>query len=250
MKKKLLTLLLAAAIGLPVGAMTVATPESDPDPSVLESIVSEQRLHWSTTVRSEDVAEGISACAREHDAIISMATSGSERSAAIVGSTAVDVVKHATWPVMLVGPGAEVVERRPITELVVAVSGRGDESICGAAAALAETYGFGLRLVTVAPRTGGSVDSMGSFGPQGDADAYVASLVARIETSGLEVVGEVIRDPESPASGLAQTMRHRPQALLVLGTRSRTGLERLRRGSVASSIVAASPVPTVLLPLR
>lgn len=245
---------LAAALGLPIGVVTVATPGSAPDRSMLESVADDQRLHWSEIIRSEDVGAGIVAQARKHDAIVSMATGARGRSVALVGSTAVDVVKHSTRPVMLVGPGTEVFERRPITELVVALSGSpSGEAICEPAAALATAHGFALHLVTVVQPTPEPANpespSDRSFGPAGDEHEYIARIVARFKTPDLPVVGSVIYDPLSPAGGLAHMMRRRPQSVLVLGTSSRTGMDRLRRGSVASRIVSESPVPAIMLPL-
>lgn len=244
---------LAAALGLPIGVVTVGEDRSPIDRAALESIRAENHLHWTDIIRSVSVAEGIAACAGERDAIIVMATGGRGRSVAIVGSTATTVVSRSTRPVMLVGPGTEVFERRPIEELVVAVSGtRSGESICGPALSMARLYGFEVHFVTVVNRTPESADpqtpSDRRFGPVGDEHAYMADLVGRYETSGQQIVGSVISDPLTPAGGLANMMRRRPQSLLVLGTKNRAGMARLRHGSVASRILSESPVPSIMIP--
>ncbi len=245
---------LAAALGLPVGVITVSESAKGLDQSELNSIQVDNRLHWSEVVRSPAAAEGISLCARERDAIVVMATGGRGRSVAIVGSTATDVVKHSNRPVMLVGRGTEVFERRPIRGLIVAVNGRSSgESICAPAVDLAMAQGFDLDFVTVVQPTPESADPQGPsdrrFGPPGDAEAYMSDLVSRYAATDLALEGSVLYDPLAPAGGLAQMMRWRPQSILVLGTRSRTGMARLRHGSIASRIVSESPVPSLMLPV-
>ncbi len=225
------------------------------DRAELAAIQTANRLHWTEVMDSPSAAEGISACAREHDAIVVMATGGRGRSVAVVGSTAADVVKHANRPVMLVGRGTEVFERRPIRELVVAVDGRtSGELICGPAIDLARANGFDLRFVTVVQPTPEPADAQAPsnrwFGPPGDVEAYMADLVERYATPDVPIEGSVVSDPLSPAGGLRQIMRWRPQSILVLGTASRTGMARLRHGSVASRIVNDSPVPSLMLPVR
>lgn len=243
----------SAALGLPLGAITVAEDRPRIERAELESIRAANRMQWSDVVLSSNAAEGINACAIEHDAIVVMATGARSRSAAIVGSTAASVVGNSKWPVVLVGPGTEVSERRPIVELVVAVSGTASgESICGPAVSLAEASGFGVHFVTVVQPTLEPANPQTSwdrrFGPPGDEHAYMADLVSRHQTPGVRITGSAISDPISPASGLAQMMRHRPQAVLVLGTTSRTGMARFRHGSVASRIVNQSPTPAIMIP--
>lgn len=245
---------LADALGVPIGAVTVTKPGTEGDRSMLESAVADHRLQWSEVIHAEDVGEALVADALDRTAIISMATGGRGRSVAIVGSTAVDVVKHSTLPVMLVGAATEIFEDQPINELVVAVSGRtSGESICTPAIELATTFGFAVHFVTVVQPTPEPADSDSpagrSFGPAGDEHEYMADLVKRFDTPELGLTGSVIYDPLSPAGGLAPMMRRRPQSVLVLGTKSRTGMDRLRRGSIASRIVSESPVPSIMLPL-
>jgi nucleotide-binding universal stress UspA family protein len=154
---------------------------------------------------------------------------------------------------MLVGPGTEVSERRPIEELVVAVSGTVDgESICQPAIELADADRFAVHFVTVVeadsePTDPRSAGASRRFGPAGDEHAYIADLTRRHERPGVRVEGSVIHDPLSPASGLARMMRRRPQSILVLGSTARTGLARLRHGSVAGRIIAESPAPAIVV---
>lgn len=244
---------LGAALGLPVGVITVHGDRVRVDRHELESIRAGNSLQWSDSIPSPSAAEGIIACAREREAIIVMATGGRNRSVAIVGSTASSVVSHARQPLVLVGPGSDVDERRPITELVVAVSGTpSGESICQPAVSLAQSHRFDLHFVVVVQPTLEPSDprtpSDRRFGPVGDENAYIADLVRRHDVPGLSVKGSVVYDPLSPAGGLSHMLRGRPQSMLVLGTKNRTGMARLRHGSVASRIVRESPVPAIMIP--
>ncbi len=245
---------IAAALGLGVGAVTVASAADDLDESVLEEAVADQHLDWSTTALSVSVADAIADVAREHDAMVCMATHGHGRSVALIGSIPEDVVRQSSLPVLLVGPSADVYEDGPIREFVVAVSGdESDDTVCGVAVEWAAAYDLDVRFVTVVQSAPAPVDATAPsdrwFGPAGDEHLYVADLVLRFERSGVDVAGEVVHDAVSVAGGLAQFMRSTPGSVLVVGTHGRTGMPRFVHGSVASKIVAASSVPVLMLPL-
>jgi nucleotide-binding universal stress UspA family protein len=246
---------IAKALHLGIGAMTVAVNAEEGRFAMLNEVVADEHLDWSETALSPRVAEGINAVAQERAAIVSMATHGHGRSVALIGSIPEEVVRHCALPVMLIGPGVEIYEQGPIEELVVAVGGSlAGEVICAPAAAWAHEFGFQLHFVTVVQPTPEPADPAAPsdrwFGPAGDEHAYMADLVSRYESPGLDVNGSVIYDPISPASGLAQMLRERPDAVLVLGTHGRTGMTRLVHGSVASNIVSESPVPVLMFPFH
>lgn len=231
---------LAAALGLPVGVMSVTEIGGGLTRAELDTIVAEHRLHWALAVRASSAVGGIVDNVRAHDAIVVMASGGHGRSAAVVGSTAAGVVEKSPRPVMLVGHGTEVAERRPISELVVAVSGAAtDMRLCAVAVSLARSYDFELRFVTV----------VASTSEPGDARGRLDGLVDHWGGRGVALVSSVIVDPVSAASGLAQMLRRRPQALLVVGTAGRVGRSLLRHGSTSSAIVSESPVPTIVVPV-
>ena len=245
---------LAAALGLPVGVISVAETRGGLTRPELDAIVAEHRLHWALDVRASSAVDGIVDTVRGHDAIVVMTSGGHGRSAAVVGSTAAGVVERSPRPVMLVGHGTEVAERRPISELVVAVSGAAaDMSLCGVAVSLARTYDFELRFVTVVASTSESGDARRTrtdgSAPLGDARGYLDGLVDHWGGGGVRLVGSTIHDPISAASGLAQMLQRRPQAVLVVGSAGRVGLTLLRHDSTSSAIVSESPVPTIVVPV-
>ena len=246
---------IAAALHLGIGVMTSGAHPADLDDSILDEAVEDENLDWSATSLSPHVAEAIVEVSRNHDAMVCMATHGHGRSVALIGSIPEDVVRQSPMPVLLVGPGADIYEDEPIRELVVAVSGDvEDEMVCEAALGWAVAYSLRLRFVTVVQPTPEPLDpsrpSDRWFGPDGDEDAFMADLVRRYEAPGRDVDGAVVYDPVSPAGGLAQMMRSKPEAILVLGTHGRTGMSRLVHGSVASNIVAESPTPVLMFPFH
>jgi nucleotide-binding universal stress UspA family protein len=246
---------LAAAFGLSVGVMEVISEPNSSGHSFLGEAVQKEHLDWSSVALNANVASGIDATAGENDAMVCMATRGHGRSVALIGSIPEDVVRHATTPVALVGPGTDIYERSPIRQLVVAVDGTTfGEAVCEPAARWASDHGLVLHLVTVVQPTPEGADpktpSDRWFGPEGDEHAYIADLVGRFESPGLNVEGSVVYDAVSPAGGIAQMLRDTSDAILVLRTHGRTGMSRLVHGSVASNIVAESPVPVLMFPFH
>ncbi|MGB3734022.1 MAG: universal stress protein [Ilumatobacter sp.] len=246
---------IGAALHLGIGVMTVASHPVDLDESMLDEAVADEHLDWSATSLSTRVPDAIVEVAREHDAMVCMATHGHGRSVGLIGSIPEDVVRQSTMPVLFVGPAADVYEDQPIRELVVAISGdEPGERVCEAAVDWAVGYGLRLRFVIVVQPTPEPFDpstpSDRWFGPDGDEHAYMTDLVRRFEAPGLDLDGVVVYDPVSPAGGLAQMMRARSDAILIVGTHSRTGMSRLVHGSVASNIVAEAPTPVLMFPFH
>ncbi len=87
------------------------------------------------------------------------------------------------------------------------------------------------------------------YGPEGDADSYVANLVAHWKHDDCDVRGEVVYDPISPSSGVRAFLDKHPTGLLAVTTHARQGWRRLRFGSGAAGIVRVSSVPTLVVPL-
>lgn len=252
---------LAAALGLSIGVIDVVAPDepSDepPDHSVVESVldaaVVDHRLHWWDLVRSSDVGRGISECAKAKNAIVAMFVGDHARQGHVIGATAGYVVEHAELPVMLVGPGTRVAERRPITELVVVIDADADvdagsrvtnDSIGASAMALARVFGFDIHFVAVGDRRDGRAESHDASEPA----EQIADLVKRFGMPGVRSSGSVAPGSAPVAERVARLLRRRLQSLLVLGPTGTMGVEHLRPGSGASRIFLECPIPAVLLP--
>jgi nucleotide-binding universal stress UspA family protein len=86
------------------------------------------------------------------------------------------------------------------------------------------------------------------FGPDGDAEAYLAALVEPFQAAGHTVESLVVYDPVSVWGGLYRYLVDHPATLVATNTRSSTGLHRLVFGSVAATIVRHSPSPGLVVP--
>ncbi|HEX7096474.1 MAG TPA: universal stress protein [Acidimicrobiales bacterium] len=244
---------LASRLGVGVGAVRVVSGDPDEARDYILEITEKHGLQWAHVDVSRDVAAAIHAVVSAKDGAVCMATHGHGRAAAVLGSTAEELLAQASEPIMVVGRGVDQQRIRRIERLVVALDGTPDsEVVCGSAIGWARELGLRVSLVTVAGEPMTSLREGGqprrSFGPA-DPYVYIADAVERYETSGVELDGDVIVDPISPASGLSTLLREVPHAVLAMATHGRRGLARLIHGSVAATIVDASPVPVVMFSL-
>ena len=204
-----------------------------------------------TVVVDRDPAGAIHEAVRKlQNAVACMATHGRARSAALVGSVATDVVARGRDPLVLVCPymgpprhGSGVVacvDDSPAAVVLVAVAVR-----------WAELLGERCAVLTVAedapePVTGGPVRRR--FGPDGDAEGYLATLVEPLRADGHQVEPVVRYDPVSVWGGLYRYLNHHPAALVATNTRSQVGVRRLVLRRVAAAIVRHSRSPVLVLP--
>jgi nucleotide-binding universal stress UspA family protein len=90
------------------------------------------------------------------------------------------------------------------------------------------------------------------FGPDGDAEAYLDSVIAQLPASGPAAGGkvraEVVYDPIGPADGVVSYVEEHPADLVVVRSHARTGVRRLTMGSVAAAIVHSNPSPVLVVP--
>ncbi|MGH9231810.1 MAG: universal stress protein [Acidimicrobiales bacterium] len=204
-----------------------------------------------TVVVDRDPAGAIHEAVRKRqNAVACMATHGRARSAALVGSVATEEVARGRDPLVLVCPsmgpprhGSDVVacvDDSPAAVVLVAVAVR-----------WAELLGERCAVLTVAqdapePVTGGPVRRR--FGPDGDAEGYLATLVEPFRADGHHVEPVVRYDTVSVWGGLYRYLNDHPAALVASNTRSWTGVRRLVLGSVAAAIVRHSPSPVLVVP--
>jgi nucleotide-binding universal stress UspA family protein len=204
-----------------------------------------------TVVVDRDPAGAIHEALRKLDnGVACMATHGRARSAAVSGSVATEVVARGRDPIVLVCPYME--QPRRSAGVVACVD---DSSASPALVAIAVRWagllGEACTVVTVAeeapePVSGGPIRRR--FGPDGDAEAFLAALVEPVRTEDQVVETLVHYDPVSVWGGLQRHLLDHPAALVVTNTRSRTGLRRLVFGSVSATIVRHSPSPVLVVP--
>lgn len=168
-----------------------------------------------------------------------MSSVGRGRSAAMIGSVAEELLGALFGPVMVVGPDSRVDQTDFRGDLLVPVDGsETSESALGLAASLGISLGARVWVVSVVENTGGGGDTNES--------AYVANLAHRLsEASHHEVSYEVLHG-KHPDRAIVDQAAARAASLIVASTHGRTGLARIRAGSVAMKTVRHAPCPVVL----
>jgi nucleotide-binding universal stress UspA family protein len=198
-------------------------------------------------------------------ATICMASHGRGRSAALVGSVATDVVRRGHDPLIVVGPFADERRWRRLSRGVVAcVAETATPSSRELAAALewSDLLGEAMTVITVAepvPEPIRPVPVRRLFGPDGDVEAFLTSLVEPLRQSvspssapsaAAAISTQPVFDPISPVQGVVDWVDWHMPSLVVVGSRARSGLARLVFGSASAGIIHRSPAPALVVPVE
>ncbi len=260
---------LAGRLGAVVHVVSVAETEDDVTrlralgAAVLDVDLEDDRV---TVVIGTDPSSAISRRAEELDApLLCMSTHGRGRlSGALIGSVARSVLQRSSDPLVVLGPLADNPGRTPtprgwpeplsIPRIIACVDGSdASEQILPIASLWAARLGLSMTILTVAedapPPLVREQRDLG-YDPHPDADSYIDTLVQKWRTAGVQVDGEVVRDPISPASGLRAHLWERPAGLVALATHARTGMQRALLGATAASIVHDSVSPCLVAPVK
>jgi nucleotide-binding universal stress UspA family protein len=208
------------------------------------------RVHRTVLV-DRDPAGAIHEALRKVDsAVACMATHGRARSAALLGSVAIEVVARGHDPLVLVCPYMEQ-PRRAAGVVACVDDSPASSSLVAIALGWADMLGEDCTVLTVAedapePVSGGPIRRR--FGPDGNAEGYLAALVEPFRDPGHPIDAVVRYDPVSVWGGLYRYLVDHPAVLVVTNTRSWTGIRRLVFGSVAATIVRHSPSPVLVVP--
>jgi nucleotide-binding universal stress UspA family protein len=197
-----------------------------------------------------DIALGIVEMTRRLDGcLVCMGTHGRSRTAAILGSTFVDVARSLPEPLVAVGPHAAVPDR-DARRVVACVDGTGtSEQILPLATSWARRLDASLDIVAVVdPLAAMSTHGERHRQPLADPTAYVNGLLQVPELAGIDAEAHVAFDPLGPDEGLVDHLRDHPATLVATTSRLRTHFDRALHGSTASRIVHASPVPVLVQP--
>ena len=223
----------------------------------------DERVFIATEGEPDEViaqrAESLGSC------LICLATHGRGRlGGALVGSVARSVLQRVQGPVIVLGPQADNPGWTPrprrwpaplsVQRIVACVDGtKASEQVMPIAAAWAQRLAMELTIVTIVhddppPLALERTDRL--YDGDDDATGYIDRLVETWRASDVHVNGEVLRDPISPASAIRDYLTQRPAGLLALSTHARSGMQRVRLGAVAASIVHTSVVPCLVNPVR
>jgi nucleotide-binding universal stress UspA family protein len=220
-----------------------------------------ERLHANmrifTATGKDPAAEILDEQERVGATAICMASHGRGRSAALIGSVASEVVRLSAEPVVLIGPEAD--ETAPWLAYDLRRSGVVaciDESEEAAAllpvlmqwSRLLDEPPIVVTVVELVPEPLDDAAARRSFGPEGDAEAFLKEFVASHADGSATITTRVLYDPISPASGLRDYLREHPAWLAVAGAHNRTGASRLVFGSKSAAIVRDVPAPVLVVP--
>ena len=189
--------------------------------------------------------DSISAALAEHvesrnGAIIVMSSHGHGRSAAVLGSVTDDVLRAVFGPIVVIGPHARPDAGSLGGTYIVPLDGspHGD-MILPIASAWSVEFGAVPWLVEVLPpgvvTTSDFMDS-----------AYAARRARQMQHEiDREVEFEVVHH-DDPGQAITDFATHSGASLIFSTTHGRTGMERLRAGSVAAKVVRRATCPVVL----
>jgi nucleotide-binding universal stress UspA family protein len=227
----------AAALGVPVGDPRVfVVTDGDPEEVII--------------VR----AGALKSC------LVCMATHGRGRlRGALIGSLARSLLQLSVEPIVALGPVADNPGWSPrprnwpeplsVPRIVACVDGSDtSEQVLPLAASWARALGMSLTILTVVDDEPPPVPRRGGGRP--DADGYVEQLVEEWNEHVPETDGVVVRDPIGPANGIRLHLEQRPAGLVALTTAARSGMQRLKLGAAAASIVRASVTPCLVAPVQ
>ena len=178
---------------------------------------------------------------RSTGAMIVMSSHGHGRSAAVLGSVTDELLRSTFGPLVVVGPHVGDGAARLGGSYVVAVDGsKAGARIAPIAEAWAVEFGGVPWVVEVVdPQVhADGIDVMESGYP-----ARIAHEMQAI--SGHEVEFEVLHDAK-PAHAIVEFAAGNDASLIFATTHGRSGMARLRLGSVAADIVRDAPCPVVL----
>ena len=209
----------------------------------------DRRVHRTVVVDLDPAGAIHEALRRLTRAVGCIVSHGRGRSDALIRSVASEVVARGRDPLLVVGPMVE--ERRSGHDVVACVDDSpASMSLIPVALRWAGLLGESLVVITVAELVPDSVRPGGRrrFGPDGDVDAFLTSLVKPVRDLGHHVDTVAVYDPISPAGGVHSWLRERPASLVVVSTHARSGLARIVFGSVAARIVHHSRSPVLVVP--
>ena len=173
-------------------------------------------------------------------AMVVMSSHGHGRSAAVLGSNADELLRLVYGPLVVIGPHVEEDAGALDGAYVVPIDGsEAGEKIVPIAAAWAIEFGAVPWLVEVIDpdlRLGGDVSE----------SAYPARVAHRTQAqTGHEVEYDVLHG-DRPSRAIVDFADRMDASLIFACTHGRTGLARLRLGSVAAEIVRHAECPVVL----
>jgi universal stress protein A len=83
-----------------------------------------------------------------------------------------------------------------------------------------------------------------------EAELALSLLLANLEKAGITARGFLLTDKNSIANQIVRAARVERVDLIIMGTRGRTAISRLFRGSLACSVITRAHCPVIIVPGR
>jgi nucleotide-binding universal stress UspA family protein len=217
----------------------------------LSAVAPRGREARSWVVVNADPAGAIHETLKQLDAAIAcMASHGRNRSAALVGSVATEVIARGHDALVLVGPMIDVdVDGKGVVACIDETPA--SQALLPVAARFADLLGESLDVITVAEPVLPSL-TVGPpkrrFGPDEDVDMYLEATVAPLRAAGRAVETHAVYDPVSPAAGIRDYVWQHPASLVAVASHARRGAKRFLLGSVAAEVVHSIVSPVLVVP--
>lgn len=255
-------IVLARRFDAQLNAITVVTNHETSDAERSPAGIGSDEVHVEV-VAGDDVATEIERYAdRLAPCIVCMSTHGRGRIAgSFIGSAARTLLRQSAQPIVVVGPSARepsFVDHWPAPlstpHLVACVDGTAaSEAVIPVAAGWAKALDMALTLLIIAKPVPPAlrpnpVPEAGNL-TEAQAVTYVEGLAATWSSQVSRITGVVALDPISTAQGVKAYLDAHPAGLVAATTRNRHGLQRIRFGATVASVVHASVVPVLVVPL-
>jgi len=167
----------------------------------------------------------------------------------LFGSVAETVIRKSPVPVLLVRPfwcydlapvGAP--EQRPVRNLLVPVDGRGliRRELSGIVE-LARLFGTRIGLLRILE---GGEQRTAQVSEYSGAEAELEKLAKELEGQGIETVR--LLGAGSPVERILETVRDEKIDMIAMATQGRSGLARIREGSVTEEVLRRAEVPILV----
>jgi nucleotide-binding universal stress UspA family protein len=181
----------------------------------------------------------------------------------LFGSIAQQVTGMGKIPVLLIQPGgSDWVTQLVINKIMAPIDGNPEHEFgLPLAAALTKQLSAQLLLAMVVPTLGtlkGEHAATGRFLPgsmrrlldiaENEAEIYLLSKAAQLQTGKNEVLTSVVRG--DPASAITLAAKEFGADLLVLSTHGKSGQEAFWASSIAAKVTGMTNIPLLLVPIR
>lgn len=192
---------------------------------------------------SYSVADDIAAEFDEvENTVVVMSTAARGRSAGIVSNIAEEVVRHIRKPMLLLGPNDEIADDWPDGPLCVCTDGsRFAESIIPFSAEWANSLDLEPLVLSVIDSSKVPADF-----PKAAENNAAVHVARQLEELVDDTVNYEVLHGHDAATAIVDYAEHAGASMIALATHGRSGVSRLRYGSVAMGVIRQATCPVLI----